>query len=60
MNKAPAMKNEMWPEFVTDAKEASPPADLTGGETVTFELDDQEVEELLSFFSALSTAAVAP
>ena len=54
------MKNETWPEFVTNLEEAPTPAeptDLTGWETVVFELEDQEVEELLSVFS---TAAIAP
>ena len=61
MNRRAAMKNEMWPEFVTDAEDATPRAtahaDLTGWETVKFELEDHEVEELLSAFS---TAAIAP
>ena len=49
------MKNEPWPEFVTDNEEASHRAiattDLTGWETVVFELEDHEVDELLSVFS---------
>ena len=61
MNRVPAMKHEMWPELVTDTEEATPRATahagLTGWETVVFELEDHEVEELLSLFS---TAAAAP
>lgn len=61
MNITPAMKNEPWPEFVTDAEETmtrgTAIADLTGWETVVFELEDYEVDELLSVFS---TAAIAP
>ena len=65
MNIRPVMKNDTWPEFVTieEAAEAeataraNAPTDLTGWETVVFELEDHEVDELLS---VLSTAAIAP
>ena len=61
MNRVPAMKNEAWPEFVKEDGEPAPRAithvDLTGWEKVVFELEDHEVEELLSVFS---TAAIAP
>lgn len=57
------MKNETWPEFVTatdDAATTQPAetADRTGWETVKFELEDYEIDDLLS--SAFSTAALAP
>jgi hypothetical protein len=55
------MKNEAWPEFVTDTEDAAARRhaqwNLTGWEMVKFELDDQDIEELLSAFS---TAAIAP
>lgn len=57
------MKNEAWPEFVTDtdATTTHSPAETgegTGWETVKFELEDYEIDDLLS--SAFSTAALAP
>ena len=59
------MKNEAWPDFVTgsDDAEATRTAggERTGWETVVFELDDDEIQELLSgLSSAFSTAADAP
>ncbi len=55
------MNETAWPEFVTPEEEsasrATPSADRTGWESVVFELEDHEVEELLSVFS---TAALAP
>jgi hypothetical protein len=62
MNRVPAMMKETWPEFVTGNEEESAPhataqVHLTGWETVVFELEDHEVDELLSAFS---TAAIAP
>lgn len=60
MNRVRPM-NETWPEFVTDQEETAAcdvaHADRTGWERVVFELEDHEVEELLSAFS---TAAIAP
>lgn len=63
MKSAPAMMNETWPEFVTQTDDAAAQrpaesADRTGWETVKFELEDQEIDDLLS--SAFSTAALAP
>lgn len=61
MNKGPAMKNETWPEFVTDADDTTrmrtARAELTGWETVIFELDDADLQE---WESAFSTAALTP
>ena len=43
------MKNETWPEFVTNAEDKTQVrtacAELTGWETVIFELDDADLQE---------------
>ena len=62
MNIRQVMTNDTWPDFVTDDEPTAPPPatsriDHTGWETVVFELEDHEIEELLS---ALSTASLAP
>jgi hypothetical protein len=58
MNTRPAMKNETWPEFVTNADDGTRVrAELTGWETVIFELDDADLQDWESDFS---TAALAP
>ena len=54
------MENETWPDFVTEeagsARRLVAPAQLTGWETVVFEVtDDQEAGG-----SVFSTAALAP
>lgn len=60
MNVPPAMTE--WPEFVTDGDDettqvGAPVANLTGWETVIFELDDADLQD---WESAFSTAALAP
>ena len=59
MNLWPGMNN--MPEFVTDHEETPQPrtplAELTGWETVVFELDDADLQD---WESAFSTAALAP
>jgi len=59
------MKNEAWPDFVTGSDDAettrTATSERTGWETVVFELDDDEIQDLLSALSsAFSTAADAP
>jgi len=62
VNFRPAMMNEPWPEFVTDEETTlTRQVEHTGWETVVFELEDHEIDDLLSAFSsAFSTAAIAP
>ena len=56
--------NDRWPEFVTDVEESGrrgiAAAELTGWETVIFEVGDAQDQDEAPGSSVFSTAALAP